>query len=309
MPISNDVLSQTILAISDEVTFALSQTVPFLSYSRQLGKIHSFGGEISGGSYKLRIPIEVAENSLTTDLVTGFEAIDMTHRDNTAYAEYAWGRKVRPIAISNKERAENSGPSAVVDLAQTRLRSSTSGLMRQVSNQIIVGGQTGMTDIGTLNGTTAGPAVNTGFLQNLAPGSQTSTNVGGLSKATYQNVPGWQNQYFTVVASGGSSTFATLGLKGLRQMRTKASLNREASVDDKSFHLIIASAACHDLYEAAATVNQRFVNTKELDAGNFVLTFEGCPIVADPALTLANASVANTNISAYLLNLDDHRFI
>lgn len=304
MAVSLDVLSQTIAAISDEVTMALTQTTPFLQYSKKLGKIHSFGGAITGGSYNLRIPVEVQQGTIGTNLATGYESIDLTQTNTTNWATYTWGRQVFPVSLSGREQAENMGEAAVVKLADTRYRSAVGTFMRQINKQIVIGNQTSPTNYtenGSLNGV-SGALASTGFMENAAPASQDNV-IGGLSRLTY-NIPGWTNQF----QQGDAHTapwFAANGLAAMRHIRTAASLNREESTDDASFHLILTTANSKDAYEAALYANTRYINTNALDGGRFVLAFEDAPVVADPSLTGAiGNSLSATDISQYFLNLD-----
>jgi hypothetical protein len=301
MAVSLDVLSQTIASVSDEVTMALTQTTPFIQYSKKLGKIHEFGGDITGGSYQLRIPVEVQPGTTVTNLSNGYEQINLTQTNTTSWAQYTWGRKVFPFSISGREEAENMGEAAVVKLADTRYRSALGLFMRQINKQFVVGAQTDYTDIGTLNGTSTGDATG-GFLENAAVASQ-NNSPGGLSRATY-NIPGWTNQY-NAGGANSAAWFATNGLQAMRNIRTRASLNRQEATDDASFHLILTTANLKDLYESSLYANTRYINSKDLDGSRWVLAFEDAPVIADPNMTAATSGTYSaSDISAYFLNLD-----
>lgn len=303
MAVSNDVLSQTLLAIHPETSMALTRTTAFLQAAKENGKIHYFGGKDSAqaGSYKLRIPIEVAESTTTTDVSgTGYETLDLSVQDATRYAEFTWGRFVRPVIISKLERSQNSGDAGVVALAETRYRNALGSLKRSVNAQIIGAADPKFAALGTLNGMATGGST-TGFLEAVAAGSQVNT-VGGLSKSTFSTVPGWQNQF-----ADASGAFATNGLAAFRSIRTRAALNREMARDDKTFHAVILHPTTKDLYEAALFSNARYANTKDLDGGKFVLMFEDSPVYADPNfLTTAGADIGanGLKLSGYFLNLD-----
>lgn len=313
MAIGNDVLSETILAIHPEVSMALTRTTPFLQAAKELGKIHYFGGNnsASSGSYKLRIPIEVAESTQTTDVsTTGYEALNLSVQDATRYAEFTWGRWVRPVIISRKERAENSGDAAIISLAETRYRNGLGGLKRDLNRQIISNSSvTGVeaaftsayTPLGTLWGAAGSSGgSSTGFFEPLDPASQVNS-VGGLSKSTF-NIPGWTNQYKDV-----GNAFSNNGLPAFRHIRTRAALNREMARDDRTFHAVLLHPTTKDLYEGAMYTNARYANTKDLDAGKFVLMFEDAPVYADPAFistTGNDIGVADFKLSGYFLNLD-----
>lgn len=295
MAISLDVLSQTILAIEPEVSYALQQSIPVLSRSKQLGKI-----EYIDGSYGLQIPVEVANSTVTTSLSTGFEALNMSTTDATAPALFTWYRSVRPVNISHKEIDDNSGDKQVIKLADTRYKNALMGLSRQVNQQIIRGDVPGFSLMGTLNGCTlVGQAG--GFLEDAAPGSQGRT-VGGLSKSTYASVPGWQNQY---ADAGGTFLTANAGLNAMRSIRTRASLNMQDTSDTNTFHLIVLHPDTFNLYEQSLFNFNRFMKEKDLDAGKFTLMFDDAPVYADPAFDLGgNLTTSHGVLSGYFLNLD-----
>lgn len=290
MAVSADVLSQTILAIEPEVSMALTRATPFLDQVKSQGKVHKFSG-----SYALRIPVEVQEPSNTTVLTTGYEAIDLTARDATAYGQFSWGRFVRPVSISGRELAENAGEYQVVDLAETKYKSSLSGLMRQMNKQITVGG-TAFSELGTLNGITS---ASTGFLQNLDIGSQDNV-VGGLSKVTYASVPGWQNQWSGAIGALSSN----VALTALRTVRTGAALNVPSSGDGKLFHVILAHRSFFDAYESDLFAVTRYIDQKTLDGGAFGLAFGDAIVCPDPDITAASGTLSTGDILGYALNLD-----
>ncbi len=289
MAVSNDVLSQTILAIEPEVQMALTRATPFINKSKELGKIHSYSG-----SYALRVPVEVTEPSNTTVLTTGYEAIDLTARDATTYAQFSWDRAVRPVSISGRELAENSGEYQVVDLAETKYKSSMNGLMRQINKQITIGG-TLLSDIGTLNGVVS---ASTGFLQSQLYANQNNV-VGGLSKATYQ-VPGWLNQWADL--AGTTSIPTGSALPALRKVRTGAALNIPSGSDGRLFHVILAHQDFFNAYESELFQNARYVDEKMLDGGIFGLAYGDAIVCPDPDLT--SVTLADGSIVAYCLNLD-----
>lgn len=290
-----DVLSQTIAAIHDETSMLLTKATPFLDRVKSLGKVHSFNG-----SYQLSIPVEVDTPGNITSFSTGYETFDMTLRDSTQRATFTWGRAGIPISISGRDKAENAGEYQVVDLAETRYRSAMASLMRALNKQLVVGQSVGnaLADFGTLNGNTSAGGSATGFFEAVAAGSQVNS-VGGLSKTTYASVAGWQNQYAT---AGGD--FSANGLDALRQVRTACQLNR-ASATDKLFHLVLASQAGFNNYEAALYNQQRYVDTTKLDSGVYSLAYGDAVVVADPDITLNNVTYTGANaISFYMLNLD-----
>ena len=190
MAVTPDVLSGTIKKIHPEATMGLFQNNAFTKYTEAKKKFYPISG-----SYQVRVAVETDVATTATEIVNGYEQLDMSAGNTLSYADFTWGSSVQPIIISKLDLMQNAGDAQIIDLAGTRHESILQAMMRNLNKQILVGSVDKWTKFGTLNGT-ATSGVAGGFLENANPGSQTHV-VGGLSKATYSNVPGWQNQYST----------------------------------------------------------------------------------------------------------------
>lgn len=295
-----DVLNTTLALIHDETSMALQRATPFLGQVKDQGKTYKFNG-----GYNIRIPVEVQTPGNITSLDgTGYETLDMTARDSTQGALYNWSRIAMPISISGRDKAENMGDAAIVSLADVRYKSALASMMRAVNKQIVAGGVSGLSNIGTLNGTSAG-GITTGFFQDALPGAGftgQSNTIGGLSRS---GVPGLVNQFSPVAGATFGSTTADAGFDALRAVRTAAALNRNG-LSEKLFHLVLASQDAYNNYEAALVNQVRFMSQKELDSGTPALVWNDALMFADPDLTTYNAAQTAANrISFYCLNLDD----
>ena len=254
-----DVLNTTLALIHDETSMLLQRATPFLGQVKDQGKVYKFDG-----GYNIRIPVEVQTPGNITSLDgTGYETLDMIARDSTQGAIYTWSRLAMPISISGRDKAENMGDAAIVSLADVRYKSALASMMRAINKQVVAGGVSGLSNLGTFNGT-ATSGVATGFFEALAAGSQVNS-VGGLSKATYATVPGWNNQFATAGGSFGADTSGA-GFDALRSVRTAAALNRNG-LGEKLFHLVLASQNAYNLYEQALVNQVRYMSQKELDSG------------------------------------------
>ena len=293
--VSNDILSTTIYDIEDSVSDALFQTTPFLSVAKKLKKIKYFNG-----GFKLVVPVETDESTQMTVLSSGWEPLNMSVKDALDNAEYDWLRVAMPVLISGREEAINSGEKAIIDLAEVRYKNALAALMRKINKQIVAGDVTGLSALGTLNGTaTLGSA--TGFLQNAALGSQTN-NMGGLSRGS---IVGLNNQFATVgVSGGGTAAFSLNGLKKMYELEAKASTVSPAGGDGGRFHLTLASTTSYIEYRNALAEKERYVDAKTLDAmGVQSLAFSSGIIMPEREMSVAGSASANDS-SMYMLNLD-----
>ena len=306
MATSLDVINTTLSLIHDETSMLLQRATPFLGQVKDQGKVYKFNG-----GYNINVPVEVQTPGVITSLDgTGYEQLDMTARDSTQRATYTWSRLALPISLSGRDKAENMGDAAIVNLADVRYKSALASMMRAINKQVVVGGVAGLSNLGTFNGL-ATTGVSTGFFENIAAGvappAGQSNTVGGLSKATYYNVPGWQNQFATAGGTFGADTSGA-GFDALRSVRTAAALNRNG-LSEKLFHLTLASQNAYNFYEQALVNQVRFMSQKELDSGTPSLVWNDSLMFADPDMTVYNDALgagANVSkISFYCLNLDD----
>lgn len=294
MPISNDLLSSTLFSIRDSEVDELYKKVAFLDGVRRAG-----GVETESGGIKIQRPLSIQEHSTITQLSTGYEPVSLAVNDVLRPAIYDWADFTAPIVVTKKEELENSGEYAIVKIVEARMKSVMGMLRRELNKQILRGDSSVLTAVNTLNGNGAGLGSATGFLEHLAVGSQTNI-VGGVSKATFQTTPGWQNQ-FTNLAAGG------LAMSDLYDMYIKA--NQVSPSGDIS-HLI-CSPALLAAYRSLLFAQERFVQTDKLDGGRMSIAFNGAVAESDPEMGNAagfTSSVAG-GVEAYMLNYDGIKLI
>lgn len=281
--ISNDLLSSTLYSIRDGEVDELFQKVAFLDAAKSNG-----GTEMEDGGTMIVRPLSLVEHSSITELPTGYESVSLAVSDVLRPAEYAWEDFVAPIVISKKEELENSSEKAVVKIVEARMRSVMGMLRRELNKQILAGSSTVLTGMNTLNGNVAG-----GFLEGTSVTNQTNT-VGGISKTTYKDTTGWQNQYGTA----GGAFRAGAGLNAMFQIY--ASANQRAPMGDIS--TIIASEASFRNYKRALQANERYIDQTVLDGGRMSLAFAGSAIEQDIEMPVADHSM-------YFLNFDAIKLI
>ena len=299
MPISNDLLSSTLFSIRDSEVDALYKKVAFLDGVRKAG-----GVETESGGIKIQRPLSIQEHSTITQLATGYEPVSLAVNDVLRPAIYDWADFTAPIVVTKKEELENSGEYAIVKIVEARMKSVMGMLRRELNRQILRGDSSILTAVNTLNGNGAGLNAigsTTGFLEHLAVASQTNI-VGGVSKATFQTTPGWQNQ-FTDLGGGG------LAMADLYDMYIQA--NQVSPSGDIS--QLICSPALLAAYRTLLFTQERFVQTDKLDGGRMSIAFNGAAAESDPEMGLASptpftSSVAG-GVEAYMLNYDGIKLI
>lgn len=290
MAISNDLLSSTLFSIRDGEVDELFQKVAFLDNCKKLGGI-----EYEDGGIKIQRPLALSEHSQITQLQTGYEPVSLAVNDVLEPAIYNWADFTAPIVITKKEEMENKGEKAIVKIVEARMRSVMGMLRRELNKQILLGTSTVLTDINTLNGDVGG------FLEAEAVGAQTNT-VGGVSKTTYQNTPGWQNQ----LANAGGA-FGTNGILVMQE----ASIRASSVAPMGEINCVILSEACMANYRRSLFAQERYINEKTLDGGRMQLAFGGAVVEADPQLsyTITGGTYATKPLSGYMLNFDSIKMV
>ena len=291
MAISNDLLSSTLFSIRDSEVDELYKKVAFLDGVRKAG-----GVETESGGIKIQRPLSIQEHSTITQLATGYEPVSLAVNDVLRPAIYDWADFTAPIVVTKKEELENSGEYAVVKIVEARMKSVMGMLRRELNKQVLAGNSSVLTALNTLNGDSAGVGSATGFFEPLAVGTQINV-VGGVSKATFQTTPGWQNQFVNI---GGA------GLTGLSQFYDAYIAANSVAPSGDISHFIM-SPALLAAYRNQLFAQERFIDSTKLDGGRMALAFNGAIAEQDPEMGF-NCSVAG-NVDGYMLNYDGIKLI
>ena len=291
MSISNDLLSSTLYSIRDAEVDELYKKVAFLD-----GVKRAKGIETESGGIKIQRPLSIQEHSSITQLATGYEPVSLAVNDVLRPAIYDWADFTSPIVVTRKEEMENSGEYAIVKIVEARMKSVMGMLRRELNKQILVGNSSVLTAVNTLNGNSAGVGSATGFFEHLAPGFQTNV-VGGVSKATYSTVAGWQNQF---VNGGGSFSMDDL-------YNLYIAANNVAPSGDIS--QLILSNKTMGSYREKLFNQERFLQTDKLDGGRMSLAFNGAVAEADPTMGFSSSVGVGVNVDGYMLNFDGIKLV
>ena len=244
--LSNDILSSTLRELIKDEVDQLFKTTPLLDHMNRHG-----GVRIVDGGQKVDQPLILSEHSSITQLSSGYEPTNLAVKDVLRNATFDFADYVAPVVITRKEELSNSGPRAIVDIAEARLKSVMGMFKREFEKQAVAGSSTIMTELLTLNGSDSG----TGFLEARAAGAQTNT-VGGLGKTSFRDL---ENQFVDAAAGGGTFAGNATGLL------TELFLGAQQRTPDTTPDCILASENCYKLYKLDLFAKERYISEQTLD--------------------------------------------
>jgi hypothetical protein len=293
--ISDELLSSTLYLLADEFRDNLARTTALIDVHEE---VHGKGNpRVEGGTRYLE-PLGFAEHSSATRMQSGYEKLNLSVQDVLIPASYVPAHVTMPIAISKDEEIKNRGEAAVISILDARTKAVMGAMRRNLLRRIVEGVDAGgFADWNTLNGATA--AGFTGFLEENAVGAQGNT-VGGISKATYSGVPGWNNQRANI-----SSSFNANGLAALQDLRVETA----AVSPGGDPHIWLASREGTKNLKRSLRAYERYVDEEKMDGGRMAQMWDGIRMETEYYMPTNTATHTTATISFYLLNLDDIHFI
>lgn len=272
----NQLLTTTLYAIIDEMKSQIDRPVLFVDNMEK-------SMETEDGGERLIIPLNFDRHSTTTQLSTGYEPINMTVQPLGTPGYAQWGDWIRPVVISGHEERINRGKYKVLDILEERARDTYNGMRLDFQKQLVTGNVTTMSDCLTINGTD----VATGFLESVAPPGQTNTVV-NVSKSAHSTSLGWQNQ---AIDQGG----APAGTSIIDALYDQCVRIRELAAENASKLCIYGSLDAGIALKDQIQTFERYVDSKELDAGRTVMMFNGIPIELIRDISNNGSVVGNTD--------------
>ena len=211
-------------------------------------------------------------------------------------AVYSPAHTTMPIAISKDEEIKNRGEAAVISILDSRTKAVMGAMRRNLLRKTVEGVDAGgFADWNTLNGITYA----NGFLEENAVGAQ-GNSVGGVSKATYSGIPGWQNQIADV-----NGSFNANGLQGLVDLRVETA----AVSPGGEPHIWLASRQGAKNLKRSLRAYERYVDEAKLDGGRMIQMWDGIRMETEYYMPTNTATHTTAVISFYLLNLDDIHYV
>lgn len=210
------------------------------------------GKKLPGGE-KIRVPLEYGapvggafgENTL----------FDTTRRDEIQAARFDWAYYYEPCTYSMKDKVQNAGPAAEVDIVMTKMNR----MQRKVKwtlGEDIYGTGTPVADEKPLTGLKA--MIN----------STTSTAYGGI---TEDDLPEWSPGTVT-------TTTEALTLTVMRKLRRDCEIG-DGEGSEPSIY--ICPTALLDVYRGLLQPQQRLIDPNLANAGFKNMEFEGVPVAKD----------------------------
>ena len=295
--VSNEQLSANAYVYAREHRDMLHRQVAFLDLQKDK---HGEGTPNKKGGSRMIYQIDAQEHALAgTGVITGYETVNVTVQESLVPIDFSWGEMVFPIVISEREEFENSGEAQILDILKTRVEN-TFGKAKREFNENAVAGRSGdwiaKGKWKTLNGS---DFTTDGWVEPRAVGAQTNTWGNNGSKATYAAAPGTQNGFQDVAGNYNSN--------GLTSMYSTQTRMRTLSKDPKACGLL-ASQSGYNNYKTVIGGSERYIDGKNLDAGNYAETYNGNKLYIESYMPNAgtNTGAAGDNeYSFYWLDPED----
>lgn len=287
MALQPDILASTLRILRDKYVDNTFKSIPLVENMQSLGLVE----QVDGGS-KINHPVVLTDHSTITQLSSGYESVNLAVKDPLRTAEHNWCDFVAPIVLTKKEELSNKGERAKVRILEARLKQTMGMVKREIEKQLIRGNSTILTELETLNGTSA--AAGTGWFEGEVFGDGTNT-VGGISKSAFPT--SWQNQYQT----------GTFTANDLRKMQ-KLLIDTQQYAPEGDVDLILASPDSYAAYKDKLQAQERYTSMSEQRdmAGRLGLEFNGARMFIETNLgftgNVTRGTPATAAISMYFLN-------
>lgn len=229
---------------------------------------------------------------------TGADILNIAPQTVLTAAEYNPKQAAVSVNITGLEELQNSGPNAIIDLLEARIRNAEGAMENGLAADMYSPG-------------TASSGKQIGGLQLLVATTNTNT-VGGISGATWSF---WRNVSYSASVNGTPATAESSAVIQQHWNDIWAQTTRGNDVVD----LILASNLTYNYYLASLQPLQRFTQSTDADAGFTSLKFQGADVVLDGGIgSLITAGYAYFLNTKYLfwrphkdrniVPLDDGRF-
>lgn len=244
-----------------------------LAHNALLSQLKDEGSVVLTGGDPIYEQFSFAENS-NAGSYSGYDELPTAHVDTLTGAQYSLAQYACPVAFNGREKLQNAGPEAIIDLVDARVGVAESTMSNLLNRHLYLDG-TG-NDGKNLTGLGAAVVID-----------PTTGTYGGINRATWSV---WRNKKWVASTDGGgvatSSTIQTQWTQFLIQLtRGKDRPN-----------MVVAAPAVFAVFMASLTPQQRFMDAKKASAGFQAVDFQGIPVVFD---TLASG-ISSTY--AYFLN-------
>lgn len=229
---------------------------------------------------------------------SGADVLDISPQTVLTAAEFQPKQAAVSVNITGLEELQNTGPNAVLDLLEARIRNAERTMENGLTTDMYSSG-------------TASSGKQMGGLGLIVATTNTNT-VGGISGNTWQF---WRNLSYSASGQGSPATAESSSSIQLHWNDIWAQTTRGNDVVD----LILASNLTYNYYMASLQPLQRFTQSSDADAGFTSLKYQGADVVLDGGIggniPAGYAYFLNTNYLFWrphkdrnIVPLDDGRF-
>ncbi len=218
-----------------------------------LNRLDSKGNRkpVSGGRTIVQ-ELEYQENGTFTRY-SGYDTVSIAPSDVFTAAEFDWKQAAVAVSISGLEQLMNSGPEAVIDLLESRIKNAEKTMMNNIALDAYSDG-------------TASGSKQMGGLQLLVADTPTSGTIGGINRATWTF---WRN-------IAVSTTFTAAAIQaGLNSAYAQTTRGKD------QIDLWVADNTAWLAYLASLQAIQRITASAEAQAGFQTLKFMGGDFMLD----------------------------
>jgi hypothetical protein len=181
-------LTTTLRAMQPRIHDNIGRGNRFLNYLNMRGRWRS-----QDGGERVKVGLMHALNS-TADIYSGYGNLDTTPQDGITSAFYEWAQLATSIAISRKERRQNSGRSQIVSLLETKTTQAMASA-RELLNNCILGGRINasanlgqfLARVGRLDSGASGPLPLAAIIDANPSRSVAIGNINGNTHAFWRN--------------------------------------------------------------------------------------------------------------------------
>lgn len=267
-------LSTTLRNYSRKLRDNIFNAFPYLKWLMSKDRVqHEDGG------YQIVEHLLYGKNT-TIKSKTAYGILDTTPQDGISVALFDWKEIGGTIAISRKEKRQNSGKHQLLNLLKAKTQQAELSIKDVVSAQLFA-------NISTE------PATDLTSTLLIVSNSPSTTTVGSVSGSTYT---WWRNYQVSV------GTYAANLTDKLRTAFNSCSAGGASFPDG-----IVCSQTAFEYYESLGETMKRFVNEqKSLDLGFTVLTYKGADMFWDASFA---TNTPATGESMLLLNSENIRLV
>lgn len=255
----DEVLATTTANYKKTLADNIYVAIPTLDFLVKKGKKTS--QVVEGES--LVVPIVYKFNS-TAMMYSADDILNINGQNNYTAAQYLWKQAAVTVRVNGLEATMNKGKQALINLVSARLKDAEKSGMNLLSQELFIASPTSLDLIG---------------LPTLV---DATSSIGDINSSSYS---WWQANVIT------SGSFSAQGVSDWRNLHNTLSQYGNNEVPT----VYVMPQAIHQYYEGTLVPQERFVSTKEGDAGFGKLAFKMTPTIWDPYATSGTLYGLNTN--------------